>query len=274
MNTLLAILLFLLGQVSGSVCPEAQTEVWTARGLVPIEEIRDGDLVIATDETTGHTMLRPVTRTFTRLGAPIVAVTLLVGASGQDGAAEAFNTTEEHPFYVEGRGWVEAQSLKAGDVVQTMASGVAPKSSPEACLMTEVGTIEFTSRLATVHNFEVEGVHTYRVGTSGVLVHNGIPCMRDFTRGNFHHNMEVLLPKHAGDHAHHMIPHRYQTVMPYNLNDPTKNGAWVPGGVHIAEITARWNRWHNALGRNPSMSEVLEFAARIEVDFGSVMRKP
>jgi len=182
MNTLLAILLFLLGQVSGSVCPEAQTEVWTARGLVPIEEIRDGDLVIATDETTGHTMLRPVTRTFTRLGAPIVAVTLLVGASGQDGAAEAFNTTEEHPFYVEGRGWVPAQSLKSGDVVRTMASGVGQASAepgaamPASWPIAEVGTVEFTNRLATVYNFEVEGVHTYRVGAGGVLVHNRGPC--------------------------------------------------------------------------------------------------
>jgi len=176
----------------GCGCFEAQTEIWTARGLVPIGEIRDGDLVIATDETTGHTMLRPVTRTFTRLGAPIVAVTLLVGASGQDGAAEAFNTTEEHPFYVEGRGWVPAQSLKSGDVVRTMASGVGQASAePGAALpaswpIAEVGTVEFTNRLATVYNFEVEGVHTYRVGAGGVLVHNRPECFHDlpaiFTR--------------------------------------------------------------------------------------------
>jgi len=211
MNTLLAILLFLLGQVSGSVCPEAQTEVWTARGLVPIEEIRDGDLVIATDETTGHTMLRPVTRTFTRLGAPIVAVTLLVGASGQDGAAEAFNTTEEHPFYVEGRGWVPAQSLKSGDVVRTMASGVGQASAePGAALpaswpIAEVGTVEFTNRLATVYNFEVEGVHTYRVGAGGVLVHNPdcfkhLPesITRQFTNPS---KIEYHWKKHAEKHG-------------------------------------------------------------------------
>ncbi len=149
-------------------CFEAATEVWTARGLVPIEEIREGDLVIATDETNGELTLRPVTRTFTRYGAPIVAVTILLGGLH----SETFATTEEHPFYVEGRGWVQSLNLQSGDVVRTLGTGAATGTGPVA----EIGAVEFTSRLATVYNFEVEGLHNYRVGASGVLSHNGSPC--------------------------------------------------------------------------------------------------
>ncbi len=159
--------------LKGCGCFEAQTEIWTARGLVPIEEIEEGDLVIATDESTGVHSLRRVKETFSRLGAPIVALTLLIGGA----QAETLKTTEEHPFYVSGRGWVPAQNLKPGEVVQTLTTGTGRSANDgSAGQVAEVALVEFTSRRATVYNFEVEGVHTYRVGANGVLVHNRGPC--------------------------------------------------------------------------------------------------
>lgn len=76
---------------------------------------------------------------------------------------EAIETTNEHPFYVEGHGWTNASDLKAGDKVQ-LEDGTA-------------GTVEKAKHVAldnpvTVYNFEVEDFHTYYVSEQKVLVHN------------------------------------------------------------------------------------------------------
>ncbi len=126
--------------------------------------------------------------TFVRKAAPIVAVTLLGTATpafGDEGEGSyqadsglfTLNTTEEHPFLVEVDGtagvggytpgrWVQAASLRPGDEVST-------KSGVPAVVV----TVQFTSRRATVYNLEVEGLHNYRVGPEGVVVHNSAgPC--------------------------------------------------------------------------------------------------
>ena len=173
----------------GCGCFEEGTQVQTARGLVPIDELCEGDEVFAEDEATGQVSLRKVVRTFVRKAAPIVAVTLIGTASpavADDGAIAGgevsglmtLNTTEEHPFLVD-RGsvvgdadgavahdrWVQAASLKPGDEVRTAGGGPAV-----------VVLVRFTGRVATVYNIEVEGLHNYRVGRDGVMVHNGGPC--------------------------------------------------------------------------------------------------
>jgi hypothetical protein len=139
-------------------CFEAGTGVWTARGYIPIEEVRQDDQVLARDELTGETVLRRVLYTYIRLAAPIVEVAV-VSESGGDGT---LRTTEEHPLYTADRGWVGVIDLQPGDVVST-ATGDAV-----------VRLIVFTGEVAPVYNLEVEGVHDYFVGDDGVLVHNGL----------------------------------------------------------------------------------------------------
>ena len=85
-----------------------------------------------------------------------------------EGKQETIDSTPEHPFYVEGLGWVEASSLHAGMTIW-FANGIK-------------GTVEDISNEGleepvTVYNFKVEGFHTYFVGESGVLVHN--TCTND-----------------------------------------------------------------------------------------------
>ncbi len=87
------------------------------------------------------------------IDAPLVLVHLANG--------EVIETTEEHPFFV-GCAWVRADQLQPGDILNGAFGGVP------------VLAIEHTNRLATVHNLEVEGVHNYRVGEGGVVVHNGL----------------------------------------------------------------------------------------------------
>ncbi len=138
-------------------CFEAGTLVWTLRGLVPIEQISVDDHVLAMDESSGSTSIRRVTQTFVREAAPIIAIGITTGT----GAGETIRTTEEHPFYVPGTGWVEAGMLEPSN--QIVSSGNPPST---------VVSVSFTGQRRTVFNFEVEGLHNYRVGVTGLLVHN------------------------------------------------------------------------------------------------------
>lgn len=62
-------------------------------------------------------------------------------------------TTGEHPFWVEGKGWVEARELRIGDLL------VSADGRPLV-----VEGVADSGRVETVYNVEVEDDHTYFVG--------------------------------------------------------------------------------------------------------------
>ena len=72
-------------------------------------------------------------------------------------------THQNHPFYVQGRGFVEAGKLLVGDKLLDVNGNV---------LLVEKFNVELTDEPVTVYNFQVEGFHTYHVGCFYVLVHN------------------------------------------------------------------------------------------------------
>lgn len=133
--------------------------ITTATGLVAIEDIEPGDMVLSENPETGEIEYKTVLTTFENETDEITHITIRSGS----GLQEIIDATPQHPFYVEGRGWVEASALHAGMVIW-FANGTR-------------GTVEDISNegLAepvAVYNFEVEDFHTYFVGDSGVLVHN------------------------------------------------------------------------------------------------------
>jgi len=78
------------------------------------------------------------------------------------GEEEPIGTTDNHPFWSEDRQeYVPAGELRVGENLrtvngsQTYVQSIRPRGPPE-----------------DVYNLEVEGAHTYPVGTTGVLVHN------------------------------------------------------------------------------------------------------
>lgn len=140
-------------------CFVAGTMVTTAAGLVAIENIQPGDVVLAANEETGEVAYKEVVRTFVNTTDEITHVTI----ENAEGEQETIDSTPEHPFYVEGLGWVEASSLHAGMTIW-FANGTK-------------GTVEDISNEGleepvTVYNFEVTDFHTYFVGENAVLVHN------------------------------------------------------------------------------------------------------
>ena len=140
-------------------CFVAGTAVVTSVGLVAIEHIKPGDMVLAENEETGEIAYKEVVRTFTNTTEELTHVTITT----EDGQVETIDATPQHPFYVEGKGWVEASALHAGMVVW-LADGTK-------AVVTDVVT-EGLEEPVTVYNFEVTDFHTYFVGDSGVLVHN------------------------------------------------------------------------------------------------------
>ena len=76
---------------------------------------------------------------------------------------ETITCTTEHPFYVQGKGWIAAKDLKIGDKLEL-------QNGEDAF----VDTIrrEKLAEPIQVFNFEVEDFHTYYVGAGCVLVHN------------------------------------------------------------------------------------------------------
>ncbi|WP_242823108.1 polymorphic toxin-type HINT domain-containing protein [Ruminococcus flavefaciens] len=141
------------GMTKTMKCFVAGTMIATASGLVAIENIRVGDRVMATDPETGITAEKSVLETYIREATKLIHIVV---------NGDEIITTETHPFFVKGRGFVDAEELIEGDELQDINGKVAVIEHIE---------IEETEP-TKVYNFQVEDFHTYHVGENGILVHN------------------------------------------------------------------------------------------------------
>ncbi|MHC5902501.1 polymorphic toxin-type HINT domain-containing protein [Streptomyces sp. S6] len=153
---------------SGGTCNSfvPGTKVLMADGSTkPIEKVKAGDKVLATDERSGETRAQTVTAEIKGRGLKhLVKVT--VDVDGKKGAKTASVTaTDGHPFWVPAlREWVDATDLRGGEWLRTSAG----------TLVQIVAVERWTAQASAVHNLTVSDVHTYyvSVGTTPVLVHN------------------------------------------------------------------------------------------------------
>ncbi|NJK63930.1 MAG: hypothetical protein HC921_15710 [Synechococcaceae cyanobacterium SM2_3_1] len=70
-------------------------------------------------------------------------------------------TTEDHPFWVTGQGWVKAQDLHVGSVLQKLTGSTVV-----------VEAIERRKEEVRIYNLDVAGFDTFFVSDMGILVHN------------------------------------------------------------------------------------------------------
>jgi len=149
-------------------CFVAGTPILVEGGSKAIEDLRDFrthgdgcDRVLSRSEydPEGALELRRVLRRFVRV-SPVLNVRV---------AGRVIGTTGEHPFWIDGRGWRQAVELRAGDLLRM------PDGNRVA-----VEGVEEAGRVETVYNVEVEGFHTYYVGSGewgfSVWAHNADPC--------------------------------------------------------------------------------------------------
>jgi RHS repeat-associated protein len=144
--------------VSYGVCFAAGTHVDTAAGKRPIEEVVPGDLVWSRDDVTGEVALRRVDRRFATPQQEVLRLVL----TDANGASEELHVTPDHPFWVEGQGWVAARNLQLGQELLSSRGSAALRVTGQTWLQDR----------ETVYNLEVSGAHTYFVGDSGAWVHN------------------------------------------------------------------------------------------------------
>ena len=135
-------------------CFIAGTYVLALDGFKRIEDIVAGDKIMAADPDTFEIAEKTVLETYVRQVDKLVHITI---------NGEEIVTTDNHPFYVQGRGFIEAGNLLIGDKLV---------SSIGEDLLIENYNIEETENLVDVYNFQVEDFHTYFVGECFVWVHN------------------------------------------------------------------------------------------------------
>ncbi|MBD2829156.1 hypothetical protein ID875_14105 [Streptomyces globisporus] len=143
----------------------AGTDVVMADGTRrPIEKVKAGDEVRATDPTTGRTSTQEVTATITGEGYKQL-VRLALDTDGDRGdATEILTATAGHPFWVPSlKEWRTADELEPGQWLET-GSGTR----------VQIEAVSAWTQRAAVYNLTVDTAHTYYVaaGSTPVLVHN------------------------------------------------------------------------------------------------------
>ncbi len=149
-------------ETPSGVCFVAGTLIVTDRGLVEIENIKSGDIVYSKDESTGEEGYKSVVRTIIRTAYLITKITLSNG--------EVIETTNEHPFGVINKGWIEAGELLKEDELYFY--------DQDQIRIKDIERLKIEEGI-TVYNFEVKDYHTYFVGNSGVWVHNNNGCFKN-----------------------------------------------------------------------------------------------
>ncbi|WP_374021039.1 polymorphic toxin-type HINT domain-containing protein [Paenibacillus thiaminolyticus] len=143
----------------------SKRKVQTDEGEKPIEEIEVGDKVLAKDEFNpdGELAYKEVTALYRNQRDDIIK--LYVGE-------QIIETTDNHPFWVEGKGWVFADELQVGDKLQ--------KADGSSLTIDKVEFVKL-DKPVTVYNFTVADYHTYYVTDIGIWVHN-TNCYNDFNK--------------------------------------------------------------------------------------------
>ena len=141
------------GQMAeAGVCFEGGTKVYTKSGLQNIEGVNVGDVVYSFNVEKKTVEFNKVLKTYKRNASEVFE--LIVDA-------QTIYVTGEHPFYVEGKGWMQAKDLKAGNELLTSTGKI-----------TKVQSLKPFAKNRTVYNIEVDGNHNYFVTSSMILVHN------------------------------------------------------------------------------------------------------
>lgn len=149
-----ALAVFTGGMTTTMKCFVAGTLILTAEGLKRIEEIKADDRVFSADTETMMSGYKTVLETFVRRTNEIIHIFI---------ENEEITTTVDHPFWVNGKGFVPAMNLVIG-------SELINDKGDIVCV--ENIRRETNRDGVEVFNFKVEDFHTYYVGENGILVHN------------------------------------------------------------------------------------------------------
>ena len=217
-------------------CFTGETLVSTTEGDKRIDEIEVGDYVYAYDTETGENVASKVTY------VSITETDILVHVYTSEG--EEIKATMLHPFYVKNAKngdeeygiWKASANLVAGDELLT--------EDGRAVYVEEI-KLERLEENIKVYNLEVEGLHTYYVG-SGILVHNAYPSGDSGSESGS--TSDELIHVYRGTY-------KYAEIVAYNetgqlMSDATRNLYFETGNLDAAyaQSSAIHDNWLNIWG--------------------------
>ncbi len=150
-----ALAIFTGGMTTSMKCFVAGTMILTAEGLVAIENIKAGDMVLSRNPETGEISYKKVEISFVNQANKLAHVTV---------NGETIVSTHDHPYYVKNRGFVNACDLWIGAELIDRKGVIHP--------VEQIYRENLSEDSVNVYNFKVEDYHTYFVGNNSVLVHN------------------------------------------------------------------------------------------------------
>jgi len=162
-----------------TACFVAGTLVETDKGLKPIEQLKSGDFVWSRNDSNFEYNYQAIIGTKRTENQIIHKIVI----KNDENIEDTIFTTEEHPFWIQNKGWLKAALLQPGMKLLDRDDGVL-----------EVIYHEKLVHMDTVYNIEVEATHTYHVGRMGVWVHNACCEIKD---GKYVFNN--LLPERLAD---------------------------------------------------------------------------
>ena len=151
-----ALAVFTGGMTGTMKCFIAGTLIAIETGFAGIESIKPGDLVLSTNADTMESGYKKVLEKYVRKTRELVHII----AGGEE-----IVSTPDHPYYVAGRGFVNACQLCIGSPLLDADGRVLETEQIYKESLEEDEEV-------TVYNFQVEEWHTYHVGEMEVLVHN------------------------------------------------------------------------------------------------------
>ncbi|MCY9765424.1 HINT domain-containing protein, partial [Paenibacillus alvei] len=138
--------------IGGCNCFTADTKVLTDGVEKNIEDLEVGDKVLSKNEETNEVAYKEITATFNHEADEIYQIHV---------GDQVIESTYNHPFWVEGKGWTYVKDLRVGDLL-VQSDGNTLKAD----------SIKLERRQAKVYNLRVDGFHTYFVSDLGIWVHN------------------------------------------------------------------------------------------------------
>jgi hypothetical protein len=155
----------------------AGTPVLGESGPIAIQNVSVGDRVLSRNDKHWSDTAQRVTNTFNRQAPAYRQLST---------EFETYLLTDEHPVWVQGKGWTEAKDLTDDDVIVTLKGDVRVRSNAAV------------DKPIRVYNFSVANTPSYFVGSDGLWVHNAkcnIPSRyMQFERSQLQHEF-----KHAKD---------------------------------------------------------------------------
>ena len=225
--------------------------------------------MLAEDPETGELAYQEVVQTFVR----DTDKTIHVKADGIE-----IETTSEHPFWVEGKGFVNANSLQQGDMLR-LATG-------EKARVEDVWE-ETKEEKVQVYNLEVAEFPTYFVSELGVLVHN--TCNGGGRTSASIDYRNVFFNKHPELEGkvivHHSVEQQVLKRYPGLFTKEEINAyemlrgipKEVNSNIHLSKIRIEWNNFYKRVdaGEIPLTKEsFLNKAKEIDKLFGGKFNPP